>query len=161
MYEIVVDTGGTFTDAILIDDDRRIFMAKVPTDHAKPSLGIMGCIERFAEQSACTTRDLLKNTTTIVIGTTLPTNTVVEKKGAKCCLLCTKGFRDIPELGRRIPKDEIYNLKLPAPESFIPRFLRYGVEERIQFNGEVVTPLNEKDVGTAIKKAKQEGAPEK
>jgi len=157
MYEIVVDTGGTFTDAILIDDDRRIFMAKVPTDHAKPSLGIMGCIERFAEQHACTTRALLKNTTTIVIGTTLPTNTVVEKKGAKCCLLYTKGFRDIPELGRRIPKDEIYNLKLPAPESFIPRFLRYGVEERIQFNGEVVTPLNGKDVRDAIKEAKRQG----
>ncbi len=157
MYEIVVDTGGTFTDAILIDDDRRIFMAKVPTDHANPSLGIMGCIERFAEQRACTTQDLLKDTTTIVIGTTFPTNTVVEKKGAKCCLIYTKGFRDIPELGRRIPKDEIYNLKLPAPESFIPRYLRFGVEERIQFNGEIVTPLNEKDVRDAVKKAKQQG----
>jgi N-methylhydantoinase A len=157
MYEIVVDTGGTFTDAILIDDDRRIFMAKVPTDHAKPSLGIMGCIERFAEQRRCTTQDLLKNTTTIVIGTTLPTNTVVEKKGAKCCLLYTKGFKDIPELGRRIPKDEIYNLKLPAPESFIPRHLRFGVEERTQFNGEIVTPLNERDIRTAVKKAKEEG----
>ena len=155
MYEIVVDTGGTFTDAILIDDDRRIYMAKFPTDHAKPSLGITGCIQRFAEQHNCAMQELLRNTTTIAIGTTLPTNTVVEKKGAKCCLLYTKGFRDIPELGRRIPKDEIYNLKLPAPESFIPRYLRFGVKERIQFNGEIVTPLNKNDVLKAIKKAKQ------
>jgi N-methylhydantoinase A len=155
MYEIVVDTGGTFTDAILIDEDRRIDMAKFPTHHAKPSVGIMGCFQRFAEQRSCTTQELLKNTTTIVIGTTLPTNTVVEKKGAKCCLLYTKGFRDIPELGRRIPKDEIYNLKLPAPESFIPRYLRFGVKERIQFNGEIVTPLNRNDVMKAIKRAKQ------
>jgi N-methylhydantoinase A len=155
MYEIVVDTGGTFTDAILIDDERRIFMAKFPTDHAKPSLGIMGCVQRFAEQHHCALHELLRNTTTIVIGTTLPTNTVVEKKGAKCCLLYTKGFRDIPELGRRIPKDEIYNLKLPAPESFIPRYLRFGVKERIQFNGEIVTPLNRNDVMKAIKRAKQ------
>jgi N-methylhydantoinase A len=154
MYEIIVDTGGTFTDAILIDDDRRIFMAKFPTDHTKPSLGIVGCIQRFAEQN-CAMQELLKNTTTIVIGTTLPTNTVVEKKGAKCCLLHTKGFKDIPELGRRIPKDEIYNLKLLAPESPIPRYLRFGVEERIQFNGEIVKPLNEKDVIKAIKKAKK------
>ena len=155
MYEIIVDTGGTFTDAILIDDDRRIFMAKFPTDHTKPSLGIVGCIQRFAEQRNCAMQELLKNTTTIVIGTTLPTNTVVEKKGAKCCLLHTKGFKDIPELGRRIPKDEIYNLKLLAPESPIPRYLRFGVEERIQFNGEIVKPLNEKDVIKAIKKAKK------
>jgi N-methylhydantoinase A len=155
MYEIIVDTGGTFTDAILIDDDRRIFMAKFPTDHTKPSLGIVGCIQRFAEQRNCAMQELLKNTTTIVIGTTLPTNTVVEKKGAKCCLLHTKGFKDIPELGRRIPKDEIYNLKLLAPESPIPRYLRFGVEERIQFNGDIVEPLNEKDVIKAIKKAKK------
>ena len=157
MYEIVIDTGGTFTDAILIDDDRKIDMAKVPTDHVNPSKSIMGNINRFAEQRNCSTEELLKNTSTIVIGTTLPTNTVVEKKGAKCCLLYTKGFRDIPELGRRLPKDEIYNLKLPAPESFIPRYLRFGVEERIQFNGDVVTPLNEKDVLKAIKKAKKHG----
>ena len=156
MYEIVIDTGGTFTDAILIDDDRRIFMAKFPTDHAKPSLGIMGCIQRFAGQRNCAMQELLRNTTTIVIGTTLPTNTVVEKKGAKCCLLHTKGFKDIPELGRRIPKDEIYNLKLLAPESPIPRYLRFGVEERIQYNGEIVKPLNEKDVMKAIKKAKKQ-----
>jgi N-methylhydantoinase A len=155
MYEIIVDTGGTFTDAILIDDDRRIFMAKFPTDHTKPSLGIVGCIQRFAEQRNCAMQELLKNTTTIVIGTTLPTNTVVEKKGAKCCLLHTKGFKDIPELGRRIPKDEIYNLKLLAPESPIPRYLRFGVEERMQYNGDIVKPLNEKDVIKAIKKAKK------
>jgi N-methylhydantoinase A len=157
MYEIVVDTGGTFTDAILIDEDRQINMAKFPTDHARPSQGIMGCIQRFAEQCNCATQELLKNTTTIVIGTTLPTNTVVEKKGARCCLLYTEGFRDIPELGRRIPKDEIYNLKLPAPDSFIPRYLRFGIRERIQFNGEIVMPLNEKDVTKAMRRAKQLG----
>ena len=157
MYEIVVDTGGTFTDAILIDEDRQINMAKFPTDHARPSQGIMGCIQRFAEQRNCTTQELLKNSTTIVIGTTLPTNTVVEKKGARCCLLYTEGFRDIPELGRRIPKDEIYNLKLPAPDSFIPRYLRFGIRERIQFNGEIVMPLNEKDVTKAMRRAKQLG----
>lgn len=157
MYEIVVDTGGTFTDAILIDDERRISMAKFPTHHEKPSMGIMGCIQRFSEQRGCSPKQLLENTNTMVIGTTLPTNTIVEKKGAKCCLLYTKGFRDIPELGRRIPKDEIYNLKLPPPESFIPRYLRFPIEERIQFNGKVITPLKKRDVLKAIKKAKEHG----
>ena len=77
MYEIVVDTGGTFTDAILIDDERRIYMAKVPTDRINPSKGVMGNIERFGEQLRRSTQDLLKDTSTIVVGTTLPTNTVV------------------------------------------------------------------------------------
>ncbi len=157
MYEIVVDTGGTFTDAILIDDERRISMAKFPTHHEKPSMGIMGCIQRFSEQRGCSPKQLLENANTMVIGTTLPTNTIVEKKGAKCCLLYTKGFRDIPELGRRIPKDEIYNLKLPPPESFIPRYLRFPIEERIQFNGKVITPLKKRDVIKAIRKAKEHG----
>ena len=53
---------------------------------------------------------LLQNTNTLTVGTTLSTNSLVSKKGAKCCLLYTKGFRDIPELGKRIPKDDIYDL---------------------------------------------------
>jgi N-methylhydantoinase A len=156
MFEIVIDTGGTFTDAVLLDDERKISMAKYPTDVENPSRSILGCINELAEQRNMSEQQLLEDTSTLVVGTTLPTNTVVEKKGAKCCLLYTKGFRDIPELGRRIPKDDIYNLKLPAPDTLIPRMLRYGIEERMQFNGEVVTPLNADDVREAIRKAKRE-----
>jgi N-methylhydantoinase A len=115
----------------------------------------MGCIGLLAQQRKLKDQEVLSNTTTLVIGTTLSTNCILEKKGAKCCLLYTEGFRDIPELGRRIPKDEIYNLKLPAPESIIPRYLRFGIKERIQFNGEIVTPLDEKDVLKAVKKMKE------
>lgn len=156
MFEIVVDTGGTFTDAVLLDEERKISMAKYPTNVENPSESIMGCIEALAQQRNLTNEKLLGDTATLVIGTTLPTNTVVEKKGAKCCLLHTKGFRDIPELGRRIPKDEIYNLKVPAPDPLIPRYLRYGIEERMQFNGEILTPVNKNDVLKAIEKAKKE-----
>jgi N-methylhydantoinase A len=157
MFEIVIDTGGTFTDAVLLDEARKISMAKYPTNAEDPSKSIMGCIAALAQQRDMKDQQLLRNTDTLVIGTTLPTNTIVEKKGAKCCLLYTNGFRDIPELGRRIPKDEIYNLKLPAPESLISRSLRFGVRERIQFNGDIVTPLNEKDVLDAVRKAKRQG----
>lgn len=156
MFEIVIDTGGTFTDAVLLDEDRKISVAKYPTDIENPSKGILGAINALAKQRNITEKQLLGDTSTLVLGTTLPTNTVVEKNGAKCCLLHTKGFRDIPELGRRIPKDDIYNLKLPLPDTLIPRMLRYGIEERMQFNGEVVTPLNVDDVREAIKKAKKE-----
>lgn len=158
MFEIVIDTGGTFTDAILIDQNRRINTAKYSTNVTEPSESIMGCIKILGEQNQLTQQEVLKNTKVLVIGTTLSTNCLIEKKGAKCFLLYTKGFRDIPELGSKIWKKNIYNLKVPPPNYLIPRYLRFGIEERIQYNGEVITPLNENDVYDAIKKAKEQKA---
>jgi N-methylhydantoinase A len=126
----------------------------VPTNPAK---GILRCNANLAEERKTTKEQLLQKTTTILIGTTLPTNCILEEKGAKCCLIHTKGFRDVYELGRTIPKVDIYNLKVPSPKVLIPRYLRFGVEERIQYDGKVVTPLNEEDVLQAVKKAKKHG----
>ena len=155
MFEIVIDTGGTFTDAVLMDEDRKINTAKFPTDVADPSTSIMGCIGLLAQQRNLTEQEVLADTSALVIGTTLSTNCVLEKKGAKCCLLYTKGFRDIPELGAKVIQRDIYNLKVPPPSYLIPRYLRFGIEERMQFDGEIITPLNEKDVLEAVKKAKE------
>ena len=156
MFEVVIDTGGTFTDAVLIDEERKISVAKFPTDVSDPTRSIMECVTLLAQERGLTEQELLADTTTVVIGTTLPSNCVLEKKGAKCCLVYTKGFRDVPELGRRIPKDDIYNLKVPAPSVLIPRYLRFGVEERIQYNGEILTPLNENDVLETVRRAKEQ-----
>lgn len=155
MFEIVIDTGGTFTDAVLIDEDRKINTAKFPTNVVDPSTSILGCIGILAQQRHLTEQKVLADTATLVIATTLPTNCVLEKKGAKCCLIYTKGFKDIPELGTKIWKEDIYNLKVPPPSYLIPRYLRFGVEERMQFDGEILTPLNEDDVLEAVKKAKE------
>ena len=126
-YTIDVDTGGTFTDAVLMDEERRINTAKFPTDAADPANGIMGCIGLLAKQLDMKDSEVLADTSTLVIGTTLSTNCLLEKKGAKCCLLYTKGFRDIPELGEKVRKRDIYNLKTPPPSYLIPRYLRFGV----------------------------------
>ena len=107
MFEIVIDTGGTFTDAVLMDEDRKITTAKYPTNVVDPSTGIMGCIELLAQQRHLTVKEVLADTATLVMGTTLSTNCLLEKKGAKCCLIYTKGFRDIPELGTKIWKEDI------------------------------------------------------
>jgi N-methylhydantoinase A len=156
MFEIVIDTGGTFTDAILIDEERKISAAKFPTNVADPSVSIMGCIGLLGQQNKLTEQEVLRKTTTLVMGTTLSTNCILEKKGAKCCLIYTKGFRDIPELGSKIWQRDIYNLKLPPPNYLIPRYLRFGVEERMQYNGEILTPLSEKDVRGTVRKAKEQ-----
>jgi len=155
MFEIVIDTGGTFTDAVLIDEDRKINTAKFPTNVVDPSTSILGCIGILAQQRHLTEQKVLAHTATLVIGTTLSTNCVLEKKGAKCCLIYTKGLKDIPELGTKIWKEDIYNLKVPPPSYLIPRYLRFGVEERMQYDGEILTPLNEDDVLEAVKKAKE------
>ena len=155
MFEILIDTGGTFTDGVLIDEKQVIKTAKSETVPADPAKGIMTCITLLAKERNLTERELLANTTTISIGTTLATNCLLEEKGAKCCLIHTKGFRDMFELGRTIPKTDIYNLKVLAPKVLIPRYLRFGVEERIQYDGQILTPLNESDVLEAVRKAKK------
>jgi N-methylhydantoinase A len=135
MFEIMIDTGGTFTDGVLIDDQQNISVAKAETQPADPAKSILNCIARLAEERNMTQHDLLRDTATVTIGTTLPTNCILEGKGAKCCLIHTKGFRDVFELGRTIPKTDIYNLKVIAPRILIPRYLRFGVEERVQYDG--------------------------
>ncbi len=156
MLEVVIDTGGTFTDAVLVDEELKISTAKFPTNVADPSLSIMGAIALLAQQRKMTKQELLADTSTLTVGTTLVTNCLVEKKGAKCCLIYTKGFKDIPELGCRIPKEDIYNLRLPPPSILIPRYLRFPVEERTQYNGEIIAPVNERDVLEAVRRAKEQ-----
>jgi N-methylhydantoinase A len=155
MFELVIDTGGTFTDGLVIDDERRIGVAKFSTNIANPSASIMGCLSLLAQERGLTEKELLADTNTLVVGTTHAINCILEEKGAKCCLLHTKGFRDIPELLRRIPTSDIYDSKQPPPPVLIPRYLRFGIEERVRYDGEVITELNENDVHEAVRKAKE------
>lgn len=152
-FRITIDQGGTFADGVLVDD-QQIYVAKAATNIEDPADSIMRTISLLAKERGLTEYDLLGNTTAISLGTTLGTNAILEDKGARCCLIHTKGFRDVFELGRTIPKNDIYNLKVLPPKVLIPRYLRFGVEERIQYDGKEVTPLNEEDVRAAVKKAK-------
>jgi len=156
VFEIAIDTGGTFTDGVLIDEQKKISVAKFPTNIIDPEKSLMGCIELLARDRGLTEQQLLSVTNTVVIGSTIATNCVISRDGAKCCMICTKGFRDMLELSSRIPKDDPYDLRVPPPEYLVPRFLRFEVEERIQFDGKIITPLNEEDVREAVRKAKKQ-----
>ena len=115
MFEIMIDTGGTFTDGVLADDKQTLSVAKAETVPADPAKSILNCITHLAEERSTTLEELLRHTSSVTIGTTLPTNCILEEKGARCCLIHTMGFRDVFELGRTIPKTDIYNLKVAAP----------------------------------------------
>jgi N-methylhydantoinase A len=143
---IGVDVGGTFTDFVLVDDHRRlIFLGKQLTTPRDPSRAIIEGIQRILNDAAVDIGKL----DGVVHGTTLVTNTVIERKGAKVGLVTTKGFRDVLEMGREIRYD-LYDLFLEKPEPLVPRYLRSEVDERIDATGTVLRPLDGKEFRAAV-----------
>lgn len=142
---IGVDVGGTFTDFILIDAGKGEYRtAKVPTTLHDRSAGFMQGLAEVGARPADI--DLL------VHGTTAGTNAVLERKGARCGLITTMGFRDVLELGRRT-RPYAYGLS-GSFEPLIARRYRLEVHERIDARGNVLVPLNEDDVREAVARLK-------
>ena len=149
-YVIGIDTGGTFTDLICVDEQGESIIIKTPSTPEDPSVAIINGLGGVAAKTGKNLKEFLSDVTRICHGTTVTTNTVLTWTGAKVGLLCTKGFRDI--LGIRFGiRETPYDYTVPAPKPLSPRYLRVPVEERIKWNGEVVTPLNEADVTKACR----------
>ena len=90
MFEISIDTGGTFTDGVLADEEGRFNIAKAPTRVDEPSLGITECITMLAQQRGMTLKELLAEVSTLVVATTLASNAVIQLRGAKVCMITTR-----------------------------------------------------------------------
>ncbi|WP_043362857.1 hydantoinase/oxoprolinase family protein [Belnapia sp. F-4-1] len=139
MARLGVDVGGTFTDLVLHDPQRdTVHTGKLLTTPDDPSRAIVEGTQRILREAGLAPRDL----TSIVHGTTLVTNTVIERTGARVGLLTTAGFRDSIEIGREIRYD-LYDLFLEAPPSLVPRHLRREVPGRLDASGEELLPLDE------------------
>ncbi|NVO15539.1 MAG: hydantoinase/oxoprolinase family protein [Rhodoplanes sp.] len=136
---IGVDVGGTFTDLVLHDARRDlVHTGKLLTTPDDPSVAIINGIKRMLAETGLTPADLHS----IVNGTTLVTNTVIERTGAVVGLITTEGFRDVIEVGRETRYD-LYDLFLEAPPTLVPRHRRREIRERIDVDGEVLVPLDE------------------
>ncbi|MFM7304483.1 MAG: hydantoinase/oxoprolinase N-terminal domain-containing protein, partial [Alphaproteobacteria bacterium] len=136
---IGVDVGGTFTDFVLHDPARNLVATgKRLTTPDDPSEAIVAGIARLLEETSLKPGDLHS----IVHGTTLVTNTIIERTGCKVGLLTTDGFRDSIEIGREIRYD-LYDLFLEAPPTLVPRHLRLEVPERLDVQGNILLPLDE------------------
>jgi N-methylhydantoinase A len=136
-----VDIGGTFTDVALetgYADGFRRYSAKMLTTPQAPERGVLAAIHAVLEQAALVPGDL----SLIIHGTTLATNAIIERKGAKTALVTTKGFRDTIEI-RHENRFEQYDVNIDLPPPLVPRRLRRVVPERIDARGRVVTPLDE------------------
>lgn len=136
---IGVDVGGTFTDFVLHDPQRDlVHTGKLLTTPDDPSEAIVAGVERLLKEKGIAASQLHS----IVHGTTLVTNTVIERTGAAVGLMTTEGFRDVIEIGRETRYD-LYDLFLEAPPTLVPRHRRREIKERVDFEGQVLLPLDE------------------
>lgn len=144
MNSIGIDTGGTFTDVILIDDAGNINVKKVPSTPDHPEQAVINGLEELGVDPTTVDR--------FVHGTTVNTNTMLTGTGAKTALVTTLGFRDVLEIRRAhrlADYANIYNLQQDLPAPLVPRQFRREATERVLYDGSVLRPLEEGDV-TAI-----------
>jgi N-methylhydantoinase A len=141
-WRIGIDIGGTFTDVALVEEQTsRIEIAKVPTTPHDFGAGVIDGIRQALDRHCIdpTTVSLLSHATTVV------TNALLEKKGARCAFVATRGFRDVLEL-RRSSRPDLYDLFQDAPAVLVPRRHRFEITERMDAQGAVVTPLAEDEL---------------
>ncbi|OGO22876.1 MAG: hypothetical protein A2144_02530 [Chloroflexi bacterium RBG_16_50_9] len=148
-YRVGIDVGGTFTDAISVDDKGLTQTSKAPTTPRDLSIGTMNVIDNLARRNNLDRQQFLGRVSTIVHGTTTGTNIIATRMGPKLGLLCTKGHRDVIQF-RRVAKDDMYDWRVDFPEVLVPRYLRVEIEERIDARGNVRVPLNEESVHKAV-----------
>jgi N-methylhydantoinase A len=139
-----VDIGGTFTDVALEVGARR-YTAKNLTTTRAPEEGVLTAVRAVISEAGVAPGDV----NLIIHGTTLATNALIERKGAKTALLTTEGFRDVIEI-RHENRFEQYDLNIDLPPPLVPRRLRLPVRERIDAQGAVLVPLDEESVARAV-----------
>src|SRR5215471_8116596 len=137
---LAIDIGGTFTDLALIADNGR-YSAKVLTTSQAPEEGVLAGIDLLLRQAELTAEDI----GLVIHGTTLATNAIIERKGAKTALIVTEGFRDSIEMAFE-NRFEQYDIFMDKPAPLVPRDLRLGVRERLDGRGTVLVPLDEEAV---------------
>ena len=152
-YRLGVDIGGTFTDFALLDEARgEMFIHKQLTTPDDPSRAVLeGCKHLLARKNVA-----IAELESIAHGTTLVTNAVIERRGARTGMVVSEGFRDVLDMARET-RYELFDLRLKLPEPLVPRQLRREVEERVKFDGSVETALDEAAVHAAIAELVDDG----
>ncbi|MGA9785546.1 MAG: hydantoinase/oxoprolinase family protein, partial [Candidatus Sulfotelmatobacter sp.] len=145
-FRVAIDTGGTFTDCVWIDNTGRPRMLKVFSTPADPSQAIVEALGKIP----------LEGELIILHGTTVGTNTLLERKGAHAALITTAGFEDAIEIGRQT-RPKLYDFFFDRVEPLVPADLRFGIKERTASDGKIMTepsPADMKSLASQVK-AKQ------
>ena len=157
--QICIDIGGTFTDAAIVDKEGNLKIYKVPTTPDNYSKGIINVLKLAADSSEKPLPEFMESCSSfiggsLVHGTTISTNAMLEGQVAKVGFICTKGFRDTL-LFREGYKENPFDFQVDYPEPFVPRYLTLSVTERINSEGGIHTPLNEDEVRQAVRQFKE------
>ena len=163
-YVVSTDTGGTFTDAVVIDGKGNITIGKASSMPKDPAIGIINSIDVAAKQLGTDAQTILRNCRIFLNGTTVGTNALIERKGAKTGLLITKGFEDTIAIGRVKGRSvgrsetELTNIQRSDwPIPIVSRNLVRGIRERIDYRGRVLFPIDLDEVRVKINELLAEG----
>ena len=141
---VAVDIGGTFTDIVVLSPAGVLHESKIATTPDDPSRAVVAGLEALLRELALAPHLIAE----VLHGTTVGSNTLLQRSGARTGLITTRGFRDVLEIGRiRMP--DMFDLSWDKPKPLVPRRYRLEVDERIAADGSIVAPLNERDVVTA------------
>jgi N-methylhydantoinase A len=141
-FRLGIDIGGTFTDLVTTGETGKVAVAKVPSAPGNPALAVERGISLLAQQLDLSVTGFLGRCSLVVHGTTVATNALLERRGARTALLTTSGFRDLLEMREGAKATGRYDLRSPPPEPLVPRRLRLPVAERVRYSGAVETPLD-------------------
>ena len=158
-YIIGVDTGGTFTDVVVLSNAGKVWTAKASTTPDDFSRGVMDAVAEAARAGGMESAQLLEQTILFKHGSTVATNALINRSGVKVGFITTKGFEDTTEIMRAIGRvdglspDEIKHVTwITKPEPFVPRERIIGVRERMDYQGNEIVPLNWDDIMAAIRR---------
>ena len=152
MKRIGVDTGGTFTDSVLWDEEKGLLgSAKASSNKTDPAGAVLAAVTKLDEAAGADVRYLIH-------GTTVATNATLERSGPRIGMICTAGFRDVLEIARLTrPPEEIYDLRAAPQLPLIRRRDRLEIVERIDVHGEVITPMDESSAVEAARMLARRG----
>ncbi len=159
-YRVGIDVGGTFTDLVSIDEEGRVKVIKTSSTPADSSIGVENALVKAGID--------LHDVSFLSHGATVGSNTVIENKGARTAIITTKGFRDIIELrrGQRVTTNplDMYNLQMDLPQDYVggysplvERIFRFEVPERVDYQGNVITELDEDAVRRIVRELQDKG----
>jgi N-methylhydantoinase A len=143
---VAIDTGGTFTDCVFLRDGR-IEVLKIASTPADPSLAVVRAVEGSGAGSELDLRH----------GTTVGTNTMLERKGARVAFVTTEGFEDTIAIGRQT-RASLYDWFAPVPVCLVPKELRFGVPERVSAEGEILRSPTEAELAALVERVRASGA---
>src|SRR5580700_5055456 len=146
---IAFDTGGTFTDCVFLRDGC-LEILKVPSTPHNPAEAIRSALQKILGEAEADAAPL-----SLLCGTTVGTNALIERRGARVALVTTAGFEDVLEIGRQA-RPKLYDFFLEKPEPLVPARARIGAKERLAWDGAIVEPLTDAEIRRVLRAVRRE-----